>query len=58
MNSWLWIDGPVLASVDDPAQLTADAIDALAAWSFYWPDERNVVMLCDPEPGPIRERPT
>jgi len=45
MEPWLWIDGPVVAWVDDPEQLTADAIEAMAGWSFWWEGAENRVML-------------
>jgi hypothetical protein len=45
--TWLHADAATLPWVDDTETLTADAIEAMACWQFWWHDDRNLVMLVD-----------
>lgn len=45
MPTFMLAEHPCLPWVSDPDELTAEAIESMAAWSFWWDDERNLVML-------------
>ncbi len=40
-------DYPFTATGQDGEELTAEMVEAMAAWSFYWATDENLVMLCD-----------
>ncbi len=42
-------DYPFTAAGQDGEELTAEMVEAMAAWSFYWATDENRVMLCDDE---------
>lgn len=47
MTTFLLADAAIVPWVDSPEQLTADAVEVMSAWAFWWDDERNIVALCD-----------
>jgi len=49
MPIFMLADHVSLAWVDDTDELTDYAIEQMAAWSFWWHDDRNMVMLVDDE---------
>ena len=49
MPTWMLVDLPVVPWVGDTDSLTAESVEAMACWQFWWHDDRNVVMLVDDE---------
>lgn len=40
-------DYPFTATGQDGEELAAEMVEAMAAWSFYWATDDNLVMLVD-----------
>ncbi len=40
-------DYPFTVTAQDGEELTAEMVEAMAAWSFFWDTGENRVMLCD-----------
>jgi len=45
MTTWMLADLPVIPWCGDHDELTEQAIEQMASWSFWWSDQRNLVML-------------
>ncbi len=42
-------DFPFAVTAQDGEELTTEMVEAMAAWSFFWATDENLVMLVEEE---------